>query len=302
MKNFAKSVYYKFQKRGLLSSYNIKLGYIFHTEKIYNDAIFNKLILFCKEYNLLTGAKPICSLIPPTNFLLKEEMDKCGFSEKDFVTRVKVLSQFSTIGYHGHFYLDNKAEYYNAIHCNNYKYFDLKQQFSDDINWFEINDISHNGIYAAGWWFMNNDLFKLLIENDFKYDFSFSQAKFFYNQFSCLFMNENKIKFGDSFFLTDNNKINKLLCIQNFIGMHNTKYPQDFERIMNSLLPKNVDSNNSIVGVVNSHDYSLDFPNTLNCIKYLLTYSNVTFYSFSSLVRKIKNNTKEFIGTIPNNG
>jgi hypothetical protein len=278
LKNILKSIYYKASRRGRLKPYNIKLGYIFHTEKIYNTQIFNNLISFCKEYYIITGAKPICTIIPPTNLLLKKEMDENNFSEIDFLSRIIELSQYSTIGYHGHFYLNSEPKYYNGIHCNNFNEANLVEQFNNDVKWFENNSISHNNIYAAGWWFINKELVKLLIENNFEFDFSFSRASFFYNQYSNEILNKHKIDTGKVFSLHVNSK-RKLTCIQNFIGMHTTAYPEDFDR---NLMKLKLD-NKELIGVVNSHDYDLDIKNTLKCIKYQINVNKIRFESFEVL-------------------
>jgi len=284
-KNTTKAVLYKFQPDNLLSACNLKLGYIFHTEKIYEDAIFNQLINFCLRYKTLTGTQPVSTIIPPTNLLIKKEMFVTGFNESQFIERVHQLSEHATIGYHGHFYLNNSESYINAIHCNSFNQSNLVTQFTDDLNWFESNQIEHNGIYAAGWWFMNEHLVNLLLDHGFKYDFSFSQARHFYNQYSSMMMTQQAIKPGERFFLSGSNG-NQLLCVQNFIGMHSTPFPQDFVRNMKSLLGTPVD-HRSIVGVVNSHDYDLDFDNTFRCLEYLLKHSDITWWSFEDIIRDI---------------
>ncbi len=282
MKDLIKKIYYKFSEEAQLLAYTINLGYVFHVEKVYSDDIFEKLILFCKEFQKLTNTKPICAIIPPTNLLLKMQMSNTGFSEKEFISRIHKLSDYATIGYHGHFYLAGKIGDCNAIHCNSFNQADLIEQFSRDVKWFEQNSISHNHIYTGGWWFINEEVIKLLIKHKFKYDFSFSQAKFFYNQFSNAFMKKNNIQPGESFNIFIGNEKEKLLCIQNFIAMHTTKFPQDFDRNMKSLLNKNYKEN--ITGVVNSHDYDLNIPYTIKCIKYQININKVKFIPFEQLI------------------
>lgn len=285
MKNILKKTYYRFTKKDQLKSYNIKLSYIFHTEKIYDDDLFDQLMRFCKSYFEFTNVKPICAIIPPTNALLKKEMMVNNFSEEEFINRVNKLSNFADIGYHGHFYLNNKPTYFNAIHCNSYKKSDLTEQFINDINWFDKNKISHNNIYSAGWWFMNQDLIALLVKHGFQFDFSFSKSPYFYNQFSNKILNLNKIKFGENFEVQIA-KNKKITCIQNLIGFHSSKFPEDFDRNIMKL----IDSKNNIIGVVNSHDYDLSYENTLNCIKYQIKFNKVKFCSYQDLLSE--NNIK----------
>ena len=176
IKNISKKIFYLFTKKGQLKPYNIKLGYIFHTERLYNDRIFDRLLLFCKAYHTITGAKPICTVIPPSNLQLKKEILENKFPEEYYTSRIAELSKHSTIGYHGHFYLNNDPKDYNAIHCNSYNFENLEEQFSNDLNWFKKNNISHNNIYAAGWWFFNTGLLRLLLakkhrQNNFSHFF-----------------------------------------------------------------------------------------------------------------------------------
>jgi hypothetical protein len=279
IKNIAKRMLYTFSPKRQLKSHNIKLGYIFHTERLYDDQIFNRLILFCQKYKVITGVEPICAVIPPSNLLLKQDMRANNFSESDYTSRIIELSNHSTIGYHGHFYLENNPVYYNAIHCNNFKVENLRTQFENDIQWFEKNQIAHNNIYTAGWWFFNEDLLQLLLQHGFQFDFSFSRAPFFYNQFSNEVMNENNIPTGEVFEISVDGK-KKLTCIQNFIGMHTTNFPEDFDRNMKRL---NL-TTKELVGVVNSHDYDLHFENTLKCIEFQIKYNKITFLSFNDLI------------------
>jgi len=279
MKSLLKKISYAFYKKGQLKSHNIKLGYIFHTERLYDDRLFNQLILFCKKYKAITCAEPICTVIPPSNLQLKRELNERAFPEKEYASRIIELSQYSTIGYHGHFYLDNNPFNYNAIHCNSFNANNLTEQFENDINWFEKNQIPHNNIYAGGWWFFNENLLQLLLQYGFQFDFSFSKAPFFYNQFSNEIMNENNIPTGEVFEIGfDGEK--KLTCIQNFIGMHTTSFPEDFDRNM-----KKLDLNiKELVGVVNAHDYDLNFDNTLRCIEFQMKFNNIKFLSFNDLI------------------
>lgn len=281
IRNLLKRVLYTLTNYNSFRSLNVELGYVFHTEKIYDDLLFNQLLEFCEKYYAITNARPICTIIPPTNALLNKKLLSLGFSEEKFIQRVVVLSNYSTIGYHGHYYLNDEPNYYNAIHCNSFNIDDLKAQFKRDINWFTTAQIDHNQIYAGGWWFFNKDLLSLLLLNGFKYDFTFSKATYFYNQFSNKMMNEFKIKTGESFSLKLDNEIPKIKCIQNFIGMHSTPFPEDFDRNFIKILEEPY---SQITGVVNSHDYDLDLVNTIKCVNYQKEKNNVKFISFDQLI------------------
>ncbi len=286
MKNVLKRVYYLGQKSNRLLKYNLQLAYIFHTERIYEDEVFSKLTLFCKSYYELTGAKPICAVIPPTSLHIKNGLEDFGFSEDQFVERLHILSSLSTIGYHGHFYLKESLAEYNAIHCNNANASDISKQFTKDLNWFAKHQINHNGIYAAGWWFFNQTILDLLIKNGFEYDFSFSQAPYFYNQYSVKVMQDHDIDPGEPFLLKMPDNPSPITCIQNFIGLHNTPFPQDFNRNFEKLYEgKRVKP--ITIGVVNAHDYDLSYTHTLACIKHLMNHNKVQFHSFDSLKKVV---------------
>ncbi len=287
MKNIIKKLMYNVLFKTIKYQGEISLGYIFHTEKIYDEIVFSNLILFCEKYYKLTGVKPICTIVPPTNLLVKQEMLKNNVSEKNFIERLTMLEKVSTLGYHGHYYLNDTPTYINAIHCNSFNPVQLSRQFIRDIEWFKMNNINNNGIYAGGWWFLNEFLVKLLLKNNFKYDFSISYSPNFYNQYSISMGEEYNIDKGETFFIKDG--INELMFIQNFIGLHNTKYPQDFIRNLQMLLP--INDFLSISGVVNSHDYDLDINNTINCISYLLENTSIKFCDFNKLIQ-FKSNIK----------
>lgn len=181
------------------------------------------------------------------------------------------------------------SDYYNSIHCNNFSEQQLIDQFYRDIQWFRNNNITHNVIYTGGWWFLNKTLVKLLLDNHFKYDFSFSFSKYFYNQFSMEIFKANNIEPGQLFYLEYNNR--RILCIQNLIGAHDSPFPQNFIRNIKYLF-NNDDGNLIKHGVVNSHDYDLNLEYTLNCIDFLVTNNESKFISFKDHERFINHTNK----------
>ena len=52
----------------------IRLGYIFHTEQIYDQNLFTQLLEFCESYRKITGKPPICTLMSGVNPLVVEGM------------------------------------------------------------------------------------------------------------------------------------------------------------------------------------------------------------------------------------
>jgi hypothetical protein len=268
-----------------LSVYKLDLGYIFHTECIYHEPTFNGLLDFCKKYSKLTGARAICTIMTGVNAMVKSGMEKNNCSEELFLERVIRLSQVSTIGYHGHFWSDTSKfkEDVFALHSTTAIESKLQHQLEQDLEWFEKNSISHNGIYAGGWWFQNEFLIQKLIEANFNADYSFSKAPYFYNAFSKNLMVTHGIKTGEAFYLKPKASANKILCIQNLIGAHHTPFPLDFDRNLKKILdsPK-------IIGVVNAHDYDRNFETTMSCLEHLLKDSSAKFFSSHELIQKAK--------------
>ena len=291
-KNALKKALYTFYPKNSLSAYNLQLGYIFHTEWIYHQQTFEGLIRFCKQYFELTKAQPICTIMTAVNPLVAHGMKKENCSSGVFIERVHELSQYATIGYHGHFWTNAKnfsqAEY--AIHSTTFETKTFLQQFENDLEWFEKSNINHNGVYAGGWWFMNEFLLEQLLKNNFTTDYSFSKAPYFYNAFSRDVMNKNNVHTGESFYLKLENESQKMLCIQNLIGAHDTSFVYDFDRNLKKILEvKNV------TGVINAHDYDRNFNLTLHCIEHLMNDANALFYSHDELRKvAIKNELRTF--------
>jgi hypothetical protein len=281
MKNKIKKILYKLNSSSVLKRMNLDLTYIFHTEKIYDKALFEQLILFCQQYTNITNKRVICTIIPPTNLLLKEKIKKLRFTNEEFVQRIRKLEKHADLGYHGHFYTANNPTYINAIHFNSFNKTEFLTQFNNDLNWFKQNNINHNNVYAGGWWFSNKTLIDELIKNKFEFDFTFSRSKYFYSEYCEKLMTKNGIKSGEVFNV-ENNEGQKITIIQNFIGMHTTPFYQDFIRNMKKL---KFDLNfNPHVGVVNSHDYDLDMENTIKCIENIK--KDINFISFHELKSK----------------
>ena len=290
LKYFVKWSYYQLTSPDLYKTRDLELAYIFHTENIFDADIFYRLIHFCKRYQELTGQRPICAVMPAINLRVRKGMIKSGVTQEEYVARVKALSQYATIGYHGHFWFSPQAfdRPEAEIRCNNFNRRALLEQLEADLMWFRSNGIEHNGIYAAGWWVMNAAIQKILMDHDFKYDFSFSQSIWFRNQYSYAFMREHQIRAGESFIIlseASSGDSQRLYCVQNLIGCHDTPFVEDFERNLKKLLG---DSGDTACGVINAHDFDLDFANTVRCLEHLTRQKRVKFHGFESLSEELK--------------
>jgi len=260
---------------------SVSTSYIFHTERIYERAIFDRLIRFCKQYRTLTGEKAICVLMTPNNPLVAHGRKQHQVDEVEYLARAHELAEIATLGYHGHFWTDPQ----NLVPSSEMKgeHFleaAFKSQFESDLQWFEKSGISHQGAYSGGWWFMNRPVLRSLIQSNFSADFSFSYAKSFQNPYSIDLMRKNEISVGAPFRVQYLEK--KMVCIQNFIGCHPSPFLGDFVRNFNRLVRN---ANPPMIGVLNSHDYDLDDYHTLKCIEMLIHTRQFKWMSYENLTR-----------------
>ncbi|MBA9076991.1 hypothetical protein [Rufibacter quisquiliarum] len=284
MKTLLKKALYQFKSYPIPSSYNLQLGYIFHTEMVFNDKMFKDLLHFCSEFKAITGTQPICTVMSGVSPKVADGMRQHKCEDKKLADRYHELGGFATLGYHGHFYLNpalfkrKEAE----IRSNNFSKQNLKEQFTRDLEWFSSHNLPHNGLYAAGWWFMNQHLLAMLIEAGFAYDFSFSKHIHFRNQFSHKLMLENELRAGEPFEITIPGQ-GSIKEIQNLTGSPSTPHFQDFTRNLLHILDP---SQPRVTGVINSHDYDLDLKNTLLLFRNLEKLSNVSFFDANQLLDK----------------
>ncbi|MBG8555500.1 hypothetical protein [Hymenobacter guriensis] len=292
MKAAVKSLFYKVRPYKIPQQYNFHLGYIFHTENVFDQALFSKLLSFCQEYYSITGKRPICTVMAGTSPKVAAGCAEHKCSDEMLAARYHQLASVATLGYHGHFYL-NPALYHrfeSEIRSNNFITAPLETQFSRDLDWFKKHNLNHNGLYAGGWWFMNSQLIELLMNAGFKFDFSFSKSSFFRNQYSHKLIQENSINTGQSFKIVKGDTT--LYEIQNLIGAHTTPFVDDFYRVLSGLLTP---SQLEVVGVLNSHDYDLDYKNTLMIIRDAAAQKSVRFFDAEDL---LNNSSFNFTKTI----
>lgn len=282
--NIVKKIYYQINNIAFPKDYTFEIGFIFHTEEIFNPKIHQLLIRFCKEYLLITGTKCICVTMTPPNMRVEKGMRLFNCHNQEYINRMQELSEVAHIGFHGHFW-HNPEKFEDAnfdIRKNNtnYNYNIFYKQFEDQINWFKENNVSHNNTYSGGWWFLNKDLLSLLLKHDIKYDYTVSLSPNLWNPFTINLTKSNNISYGERFFTAIEDK--KMMHIQNLHCGQGTPFPQDATRYMNTLLSKDF---LKISGVLNSHDYSLDYDNTIKWIRYLKNLPQVKFVNHQNIVK-----------------
>lgn len=252
MKALIKKLFFKLFPQKLPEGKLLNVGCIIHTERIQVSESYEHLLSFAKNYFELTGTKCICTILPGNNPEVVEGLSENGISEKEYVRRVKDLSNYATIGYHGHFWIDPTDFKYpsSQIRCNNFVSESMERQVEKELAWYEEHQIDHNRIYSGGWFFMNESLARLLIKKNFKTDFSFSRYVYFRNKYSTDLMNRHKIKTGQPFVISSEE--GELLCIQNLVGFD--WIPENTIRNLKKILsPEQIE----IFGVLNIHDYDL---------------------------------------------
>lgn len=279
LKNLAKSVLYQVSPPSLPSDLRLEVFYVFHTEQIFNDEIFARLLSFCQRYSHLTGSRALSCTMSAVSPGVEAGLLRYRISPQEYADRVREIEKVADLGYHGHFWKDARLDIQNEIKGDVRDRESVSLQMNKDLNWFAENGLNHNGAYAAGWWYMNEDIIQLLLENKFKYDFSFSMSPWFRKEFSKKLMAERKIRVGESFQV--NQGAQSLLCTQYLIGCHQTPFPQCFVRNLNSLLDQGAGS--LVEGAVGAHDYDLDLENTLRCIEFLKNTGQVGFKGLSDL-------------------
>ncbi|MGC4100314.1 hypothetical protein [Ferruginibacter sp.] len=227
----------------------------------------------------------------PPNKRVEKGMRLFNCTNQEYINRMQELSEVAHIGFHGHFWHDPE-KFENNDYCirkdnDKYNYDVLYKQFTDQINWFKENNVSHNNTYSGGWWFINKDIIELLLANNIMYDYTISKSPNLWNPFTIEMTKKNGIKYGESFYTSLNDK--KLLHIQNLHCGLDTPFPYDATRFMNTLLDKDYPC---ITGVLNSHDYCLDYEYTLNWMRYLKQLPQVEFFNHEQLISHQLENAK----------
>lgn len=294
MKGFFKRVLYKIAPPQFKKGYTFSVGFIFHTEQIYRNDVFDKLTSFCMQFSALTGKRPLCVVMSPVNKRVANELQEHGFTIEQFTNRLKKLHELADIGYHGHFWrrADDFEMPTSHIRHRNYRASDdenISDQFKTDYRWLEETGRC-KPYYGAGWWFINPAVVQVLAKHKIAADFSFTRLAWVDNSWVKEFLKRKNIRFGESFQIRSENTV--LQCIQTVMGCPNTDFPDDFVRIINNYL----DSNRQVTGMIATHDYNLSEGNNLTraieLVSYLVKHKAVAFHSAAELIGKAHQSPK----------
>ncbi len=262
-RNLAKKIFYAINPPRLEQAKDLTLGYVFHTEMIYEKKYFDALMDFLPRYTALTGARAIATLMSGRNPRVRDGIKSAGISELEFASRLAKIGEVAELGFHGHYVLE--AEEYKTfskqIRGAVYEMEVITNQLKNELAWFEEFKIKLGPYYSAGWWFHSLELYQELALRGFRYDFSQSFSPWFRSPVIYPILKEMGLHCGERVEL-DFGKA-KIQLIQNLVGCHNTKFSEDFIRHMKALLNGGSDTP---VAVVHSHDFDLQVENSLHAL------------------------------------
>ncbi len=195
----------------------ININFVFHAESIANKKIFDKLIDFCKKFLDHTHAKPTLCITTPYCPQTQCQLEEFNITIGEYEKRVKEVSEFAEIGYHGHFFIDSSGT--APINHLNYNFQLISKQMHAEFKWFKEQEIAPI-TYVAGWWFLTDDIIKQLEDFGIRVDCSIRRNH--KNTFGEKFVKDDKIpQRGEAFILSPSQRI---------IEIQSVFYPIDHPR------------------------------------------------------------------------
>jgi len=180
----------------------ININFVFHTEAIANGSIFNKLMDFCKEFFDYTHAKVTLCITTPFCPQTQCQLNEFNITIKEYEKRIRAVSEFAEIGYHGHFFIDSSDMV--PINHLNYNFQLISKQMHAEFKWFKEQGIVPI-TYVAGWWFLTDDIIKQLEDFGIRVDCSIRRNHT--NTFGKKFIKDDKIpQRGEPFILSPSKK------------------------------------------------------------------------------------------------
>ncbi|MFH1996797.1 MAG: hypothetical protein ABIJ27_07400 [Candidatus Omnitrophota bacterium] len=151
------------------------VGLSVHCEKLYDGAIYAKLLRFSNFYRELTGRKLIVCAHSPRNPVTSYVMRLIGFSDEEYRRRLEALGEFCDIGYHGHFYRGKKDGEFAVINGNSPHADIAVEQINKEFDWFHANGF-YPRKYIAGWWYLHPEIIRALESKGIELDFSIRRS------------------------------------------------------------------------------------------------------------------------------
>lgn len=280
MLQLAKSAFYSLKKPKLAVGRGYRIGFVIHTEALFDATHWQHLMVFSRQYFDLTGKRLICPIMTPACARIARQMHQAGCSEELFKERVTTLSQNATLGYHGHFWTDPEHYEIPATELKGGRHGQaaIAAQFHGEMQWFKRHGFDHHGVYSAGWWYMHADVLALLLANGFELDFSSSFSPPFRNPYTRSLMKRHAIHGGEAFWVDDARR--RLLCIQTLFGIDSHMGPHDAVRNITRLTSR---ASTDVTAVLCTHDYNLKdvIRQALLCIEHLTRVKAVQFWDYA---------------------
>jgi peptidoglycan/xylan/chitin deacetylase (PgdA/CDA1 family) len=131
----------------------------FHAERLHSDGLWGRLV----EYLSFFNAQAIKATFFSTAPLHPVYREQPGFSERKWIERLNRLAQGGhLIEQHTHFYDEREKK-------ADLSYDNLRKRLEKDRHWLERHGFPIQG-FVGGAWVINDEVFRLLIENGYKYD------------------------------------------------------------------------------------------------------------------------------------
>jgi len=227
----------------------ININFVFHTEAIANKRIFDKLMDFCKKFLDYTHAKVTLCITTPYCLQTQCQLKEFNTTIKEYEERVKNISGFAEIGYHGHFFMPlSNGHTIVPINHLNYNFQLIKEQMKKEMSWLREESIFPI-TYVAGWWFLTDDIIEQLESFGIKVDCSIRRNHT--NTFGKKFIEDDKIpQRGEPFILSPSKEI---------IEIQSVFYPIDHPRLTLNKLKNVIDFrvNKELFLVFPSHEIEL---------------------------------------------
>lgn len=131
----------------------------FHAERLHSDGLWSRLAEIVNFFNA-QAIKATFFSIAPFHPVYREQP---GFSEGKWIERLDCLRQSGhLIEQHTHFYGGRGKK-------GDLSYDNLRKRLEEDKHWLERHGFPIQG-FVGGAWVINEEVFRLLIENGYKYD------------------------------------------------------------------------------------------------------------------------------------
>jgi len=168
----------------------IHLTFAFHVEEIAIREVFEPFREFVANLRAVTGSKPLLCVTTPLCDQTREQMEQADTSETEYAERVRALAGDAVIGYHGHFFDRPKGPrpelelppfrdmpWHGKLAPVNREHFDadlVARQISAEVQWLRDIGLPPRA-YAAGWWFLTEEIVLRLEREGIEIDCSIRQ-------------------------------------------------------------------------------------------------------------------------------